>query len=206
MPGDAQVTPPKDLVPMANHPRYIDRMSAMALLTAEDLERLNLPNKRTELVRGALIVREPAGFEHGVVAARLATRLGMFVEAQQLGVVLAAETGFTQFRAPDTVRAPDVAFISTARLPPDRVRGFAELAPDLVAEVLSPGDTAGEVAEKVDDWLSAGSRLVWVVDPVRRNARVHRANGAVVPLTESDEFEGEDVVPGFTCPVADLLR
>lgn len=181
-------------------------MPAMALLTAEDLERLNLPNKRTELVRGALIVREPAGYEHGVVAARLAIRLGGHVEAHRLGVVLAAETGFTLFRAPDTVRAPDVAFISTARLPRDRVRGFAELAPDLVVEVLSPGDSAGEVAEKIDDWLSAGSRLVWIVDPARRSARVHRANGAVLPLTEADAFDGEDVVPGFRCALSDLLR
>ena len=178
----------------------------MALLTAEDLERLNLPNKRTELVRGTLIVREPAGYEHGVVAARFAIWLGTHVEAQQLGVVLAAETGFTLFRAPDTVRAPDVAFISTERLPRDRLRGFAEMAPDLAVEVLSPGDTAGEVAEKIDDWLTAGCRLVWVVDPARRSGRVHYANGAVVPLTEADAFEGEDVVPGFRCPVADLLR
>lgn len=191
---------------MPDHPRYIDRMSAMALLTAEDLERLNLPNKRTELVRGALIVREPAGFKHGVVAARLAAMLFNHVEAHRLGIVLAAETGFTLFRAPDTVRAPDVAFISNERIPKDSPRGFAELAPDLVVEVLSPGDGAGEVAEKIDDWLSAGCPLVWVVDPARRSGRVHRANGAVLPLTDADAFDGEDVVPGFSCPVADLLR
>jgi Uma2 family endonuclease len=186
--------------------RYIERMSTMALLTAEDLERLNLPNKRTELVRGVLIVREPAAFDHGRVAMRIGSALHAYVEVHGLGAVLAAETGFTLFRGPDTVRAPDVAFVRTERLPQRGRRGFAELAPDLVVEVLSPGDGAGEVAEKIDDWLNAGCRLIWVIDPERRRARVHRANGSVHPLTADDALDGEDVVPGFRYPVADLLR
>lgn len=191
---------------MKNSVRYIEPMSTMALLTAEDLERVNLPNKRTELVRGTLIVREPAGFGHGKVAMRIGSALHAYVDRQGLGEVFAAETGFTLFRGPDTVRAPDVAFVSNERLPERSPRGFAELAPDLVVEVLSPGDGAGEVAEKIDDWLRAGCRLVWVVDPERRRARVHRANGSVHPLSQDDDLDGEDVVPGFRCALGELLR
>jgi Uma2 family endonuclease len=172
-------------------------VTAPASLTAEELLHLNLPNKRTELVRGVLVVREPAGYQHGDIAARLLLAIGGYVQAHALGRVFAAETGFTLFRKPDTVRAPDVAFISTARLPDPPPRGFAELAPDLAVEVLSPDDRAGEVLEKVADWLKAGARLVWVVDPIRRVARVYRADGSESLLNERDTLAGEDVVSGF---------
>ncbi len=92
---------------------YIERMSAPALITAEELLRLNLPNKRTELVRGQLVVREPAGYVHGELAMRLGAAILQHAEAHSLGRVFAAETGFTLARGPDTVRAPDVAFITT---------------------------------------------------------------------------------------------
>ena len=166
-------------------------------MTAEELLRLALPNKRTELVRGVLVVREPAGYQHGDVAMRLAAAIFTHVQARGLGRVFAAETGFTLARKPDTVRAPDVAFISTARLPDPPPRGFAELAPDLAVEVLSPDDRPGEVLAKVADWLNAGARLVWVVDPVRVLARVYRADGSESMLDETDALQGEDVLPGF---------
>jgi Uma2 family endonuclease len=168
-----------------------------SLMTAEELLRLNLPNKRTELVRGVLVVREPAGYQHGDVAMRLAVAIFAHVEAHRLGRVFAAETGFTLRRKPDTVRAPDVAFISTARLPDPPPRGFAELAPDLAVEVLSPGDRPGEVLEKVADWLNAGARLVWVVDPIRVVARVYHADGSESIVRATDALPGEDVLPGF---------
>jgi Uma2 family endonuclease len=173
--------------------------------TADDLLRLNLPDKRTELVRGVLIVREPAGYRHGQVAARLAAALVNYVDANQLGAIFAAETGFTLFRDPDTVRAPDVAFIRRERLPDPPPAGFAQLAPDLVVEVLSPDDRPGEVLAKVADWLSAGCRLVWVVDPVRRTARVYRADGSESVCGENDLLDGEDVVPGCGIPLAELF-
>ena len=166
-------------------------------MTAEELLRLNLPNKRTELVRGALVVREPAGYQHGDVAMRLAAAIFAHVEAHGLGRVFAAETGFTLARNPDTVRAPDVAFISAARLPDPPPRGFAELAPDLAVEVLSPDDRPGEVLAKVGDWLNAGARLVWVVDPARVIVRVYRADGSESIVGETDALRGEDVLPGF---------
>jgi len=171
-------------------------------MTAEELLRLNLPNKRTELVRGVLVVREPAGYQHGDVAMRLAAAIFTHVQARGLGRVFAAETGFTLARKPDTVRAPDVAFISTARLPDPPPRGFAELAPDLAVEVLSPDDRPGEVLAKVADWLNAGARLVWVVDPVRVLARVYRADGSESILDDPDALRGEDVLPGFEYPLS----
>ena len=171
-------------------------------MTAEELLRLNLPNKRTELVHGVLVVREPAGYQHGDVAMRLAAAIFTHVEAHGLGRVFAAETGFTLARNPDTVRAPDVAFISTARLPEPPPRGFAELAPDLAVEVLSPDDRPGEVLAKVGNWLTAGARLVWVVDPVRVLARAYRADGSESMLDEMDALRGEDVLPGFEYPLS----
>jgi len=171
-------------------------------MTAEELLRLNLPDKRTELVRGVLVVREPAGYQHGQVAAELLVAIANHVTANRLGRVFAAETGFTLARNPDTVRAPDVAFISTARLPDPAPRGFAELAPDLAVEVLSPDDRPGEVLAKVGNWLTAGARLVWVVDPVRVLARVYRADGSESILDDADALRGEDVLPGFEYPLS----
>lgn len=175
-------------------------------MTAEDLLRLNLPNKRTELVRGVLVVREPAGYQHGGVAMRLAAAIFAHVEAHGLGRVFAAETGFTITRNPDTVRAPDVAFISTARLPDPPPRGFAELAPDLAVEVLSPDDRPGEVLAKVGDWLSGGARVVWVVDPIGVIARVYRADGSESILSETDVLRGEEVLPGFEYELSAIAR
>ena len=180
-------------------------MSLPSVHTAEELERLNLPNKRTELVRGQLIVREPAGFRHGDVAMALALQLGNYVRAHSLGRVLAAETGFKLFSNPDTVRAPDVGFVRQERIPDPLPRGFAAFAPDLAVEVLSPDDRPGEVLAKVADWLNAGTRLVWIIDPDHRTGRVHRADGSVTILTEAGSFDGEEVVPGFTCRLAEVL-
>lgn len=184
---------------------YIADMAALENMSAEELERLHLPNKRTELIRGHLVVREPAGFRHGVVAARVARRLEEFVSANALGVVVGAETGFTLTRDPDTVRAPDAGFIRAARVPDPLPRGFAMLAPDLAVEVLSPDDRAGEVLTKVADWLTAGTTLVWVIDPERRLARIYRSDGSESLVTEGESFEGEDLLPGLRLPLAALL-
>src|SRR4051812_24333101 len=94
------------------HSRYIDVMASADLLTAAELERLHIPGTRSELVRGRLHVREPAGFRHGVVAASLAAKITQFVVERSLGVVVAAETGFRLSENPDTVRAPDIGFVS----------------------------------------------------------------------------------------------
>lgn len=180
-------------------------MTAPALLTADDLARLQPPDKRTELVRGVMIVREPAGFRHGDVAMALALAMGQFLRSHNLGRLLAAGTGFKLFTNPDTVRAPDVAFVRHDRIPDPPPSGFAPFAPDLAVEVLSPDDRPGKVLEKVADWLSAGTRLIWEIDPERRVARVYRADGTMSLLGEADVFDGEDVLPGFSCTLREIL-
>lgn len=174
-------------------------------MTADELLHTHLPDKHVELVRGVLVVRAPAGYRHGAVSATLTKLLANHVDDRRLGRVLAAETGFKLAADPDTVRAPDVAFVSRERLPDPDQLGYPALAPDLVVEVLSPGDRPGETLAKVGDWLNAGARLVWVVDPGRRVARVYRQDGSVTLLSESEALNGEDVVPGFACPLASVL-
>jgi Uma2 family endonuclease len=182
---------------------YVPDMTT-PLMTAEELLRTNTPTKRTELVRGRVIVREPAGWRHGAVTMNLTARLVQHVDLTGAGQLLAAETGFTLFRSPDTVRAPDIAFVRRDRVPAHTV-GFAELAPDLVVEVLSPDDRPGETLAKVGDWLEAGTRLVWVIDPERRVARIYRHDGSESLLGAGDALHGEDVLPGFVCPLAQIL-
>jgi Uma2 family endonuclease len=177
---------------------------APALMTAEELLHASIPDKRTDLVRGVLRVREPAGDRHGRVTMNLTIRLGLWVEQAGAGQLFAAETGFMLLRAPDTVRAADIAFVRRERLP-EAVPGFLELAPDLVVEVLSPGDRAGETLTKVGDWLNAGTPLVWIVDPERRAARVYRHDGSMTVVSECELLEGEDMLPGFACPLASIL-
>lgn len=180
-------------------------MAPPALMTAEQLLNARTPDKRVELVRGVLVVREPAGLRHGQVAMELAWRLASHVHDRGLGRVYAAETGFTLTRDPDTVRASDVAFISRDRLPDPTPTGFPDLAPDLVAEVLSPGDRPAEVLAKVADWLSAGTRLVWAIDPARRLVRTYRDDGTEQILTADETLDGQEVVPGFSCPLGAIL-
>jgi len=179
-------------------------VAAPDLLTADELLALHLPDTRTELVRGRLIVREPAGFQHGVIAMALAGRMDAFVRANALGIVVAAETGFKLSSNPDTVRAPDVGFIRADRVPKPLPRNYPAMAPDLAVEVLSPDDRAAEVLEKVADWLGAGTRLVWVVDPDRRVARVYRADGSESLVAADGTLDGEEALPGFTYRLGDL--
>jgi Uma2 family endonuclease len=189
--------PPNSYVPLM--------ASSAAPLSADDLLRAHFPDKRTELVQGRLIVREPAGWLHGRVAMNLGIELGVHAKRLGAGAVFAAETGFKLASNPDTVRAPDVAFIAKDRLPSRDTRGYPALAPDLVVEVLSPDDRPGEVLAKVGDWLSAGCRMVWVVDPERRVARVYRHDGTEAMVVETGTLDGEDVLLGFSCELATIL-
>jgi Uma2 family endonuclease len=188
----------------------VPRMSATAPIgrlgmTAEELLELPDDGMRHELVEGELRTMPPAGFDHGRAALRVGARILDHVERHGLGDVLAAETGFVLRRAPDTVRAPDVAFVSAGRVPQGAARGFAELAPDLVVEVVSSWDRASEVASKAEAWLDAGVRLVWVVDPQARLATVHHPGGEGKVIREDGVFNGEDVLPGFRLPLSALF-
>ncbi len=136
-------------------------VSASPLMTAEEVAPISIPGKVTELVRGRLVVREPPGTWHGAISAKLTYLLWGFVHHQRLGLVFGQNTGFKIGSHPDTVRAPDVAFVARERVGVIRERGCAELAPDLLAEILSPDDRPAEVLAKVADWLAAGTRIVW---------------------------------------------
>jgi Uma2 family endonuclease len=175
------------------------------LMTAEELARTCIPDKQVELVRGRLVVREPPSTHHGGVSANLAFELSAFVRKQKLGQVFAQDTGFKIASDPDTVRGPDVAFVSKERLARIPEEGYADLAPDLVAEVLSPTDRAGEVLAKVGDWLAAGTRRVWLIDPGRREARVFDADGSVSVIADDGSLHGGDALPGFSCPLRTIL-
>lgn len=177
-------------------------------LTAEQF--FDLPpeaSRGQELIQGELRAMAPAGFEHGRVAAAFVAALRAFVRPAGLGVVLSSETGFTIGRDPDTVRAPDAAFIRADRVPPRENRtGFVELAPDLVVEVVSTSDRATNVLAKALSWLDAGVRLVWVADPALRSVTVYRPDGlARIVRGQDAELDGEDVLPGLRLPLAEVF-
>lgn len=176
------------------------------VLTIEEFERLPDHECRSELVRGRLVREPPAGMDHGWLATRFTVLISLFVDRQALGEVFTADTGFVLFEEPPTVRAPDVAFVSRDRLPPPRESiGFGRLAPDLAVEIVSPSNTALEILEKTEDYLDAGTRLVWVVEPRRRSITVYRSRKEIRLLGEDDTLEGYDVLPGFTLPVAEVF-
>lgn len=137
------------------------------LLTADDLYNLPDHGGRNELVQGEIVPMSPASTKHGMIVFRLAFEVGLYTKENRLGEVYAAETGFTIQQNPDTVRAPDVAFVAQSRIPEECVpeTGFWAIVPDLVAEVVSLNDSLTEIQNKVIDYLAAGIRLVWVVDP-----------------------------------------
>lgn len=176
------------------------------LMTAEELIKLPRGKFRYELIKGELITMSPAGSEHGASVINVSLPLGMHVKTNNLGVVFGAETGFIIASDPDTVRAPDIAFVRRERIPETGVpKGYWPGAPDLAAEVMSPGDTVYEVEEKVAEWLTAGASAVWVANPKRRTVTVHRSLKDVVTLAEGDELDGQDVVPGFRCRIVDVF-
>ncbi len=175
-----------------------------SITTAEQL--LHTPGLgRCELVRGELIMMSPAGFDHGRVVVAATAPLIAYLKHNPIGVLVGAETGFHIEQDPDTVRAPDVAFVRADRVPAGATKGFFRGAPDLAVEVLSPDDRAGEVLDKVQEWLDAGCRAVWVVDPRTRTVTVYRSRNQIVVLKESDSLTGDDVLPGFSVPIAEIF-
>ncbi len=180
--------------------------TANVLVTAEELFSMPDDGFRYELVRGELRKMAPAGHVHGKVAINISTPLAQYVRAHNLGTVYAAETGFKLASNPDTVRAPDVAFIRRDRVEEvGNVEGYWPGAPDLVVEVVSPSDTYSEVEEKVLEWLEAGVRMVIVANPRKRVVTVYRSLTEITVLTEADTLDGADVVPGWKMAVRDMF-
>ena len=188
---------------MPAEPAYVPNMPP--LMTAEELLHVNMPGKQVELVRGVLVVREPPGIQHGALMLRLGAMLLRHVDAHDLGLVVVGDPGFTLAREPDTVRGPDIAFIRRERVPHPSPVGFAAFPPDLVIEIRSPSDRPGDILGKVGDWLSAGTRLVWVIDPAHRVAHVYRQDETQSTIGPQATLDGEDVLPGFSCTLEAIL-
>ena len=168
------------------------------LMTAEDLFRMPDDGWKYELVRGELIRMSPSGSRSSIVSSRIRNRLGPFVEQRGLGLCGDADWGFRLAFNPDIVRAPDIAFVRAERVPEEGIPvSYWPGAPDLAVEVLSPSDRFAEVLEKVQDYLSAGTRRVWVIDPGARTATIFRPGGIPETVGPDGGLSGEDVVPGF---------
>ncbi|MGH7565984.1 MAG: Uma2 family endonuclease [Gemmatimonadota bacterium] len=175
-----------------------------ALLTIEEFERLPDDGWRLELVRGRVVRKPLAGFEHGEISIRIASFLFDFSREHALGRVVGPNCGFVLFDEPPTVRAPDAAFVREDRLDFDHKR-FVPFAPDFALEVLSPSDTMSEINDKILDYLAAGSSLVWVADPVSRAIMVYRSRDEIRLIPGDGEIDGADVLPGFRCKVSELV-
>jgi Uma2 family endonuclease len=160
--------------------------------------------KHYELVRGVILETAPTGELHGEVASELNMLIRLHVKQNKLGRVTAAETGYILETDPYTIRAPDVGFVSNDRAQEPISEGYVPVAPDLAVEVVSPGDTATDIQDKVREYLSAGTQLVWVVYPKSRTVNVHRREGSWT-LESGDTLDGASVLPGFKGQVADLF-
>lgn len=180
---------------------------AQKLITAEEFARLPEPadGSKQELIQGELVTMPPPGFRHGVVQLNIGSLLRDHVRSHKLGRVT-VESGLVTERDPDTVRGPDVAFWSDVRLPLDQMpEGYPEIAADLCVEVLSPSDSHKYVQEKVREYLDRGVRMIWIVDPEVRTLTVYRSRKDVCILEETDTLSDEDVLPGFSCKVAEIF-
>ena len=180
-------------------------VGARTLLTVEEFEQLpDQPGVRFELDRGELVEVSAATYEHNRIRGALESALRVFLAAQRIGEAVAEQ----EFRlGPDTVRRPDVAFLrseTVARI--DKSKSILEVVPDLVAEVVSPNDTAEKLMRKVDQFLAAGCSLVWVVYPAERKVHVYEPNDLVRVLSEGKNVQAPDLLPGFSFPVSRLFE
>ena len=177
------------------------------LMTADDLWELPDDGMRHELVRGELRTMPPTGLDHGDHESVLDGSLGPYVRRNRLGRVFTGDPGFRLTANPDTVRAPDLAFVRLDRLVDGRgPRGYFHGAPDLAVEIISPSDRYTDVDEKIEEWLEHGTRLVFVVDPRRQLVTVHRPGQLIVRLGLDDVLTGDDVVPGWSMAVRELFE
>ncbi len=181
-------------------------MSTITSFTAEELLRMPKDGCRYELISGELKTMSPAGWRHGDVGGALQGILAEHIRKHKSGKLFLAETGFLLSRDPDTVRAPDIAFVHKDHLPKDlRDDAYWPGPPDLAVEVVSPSETYREVDEKANAWLAAGARLVWIVNPLQRTVSIYRAGASVETLTGADHLTGGDVLSGFRCEVSDIF-
>jgi Uma2 family endonuclease len=182
-------------------------MVATRLITAEDLEAMGSEaEKRYELIDGILVAVEGVGGRHGGINIELASNLRNHIRPRKLGWLFSADTRFLIQRNPDLVQMPDISFIRADRIPPQGLwEGIIPIAPDMATEIASPGDTGAEVRRKIQRFLDAGTRLAWIVWPRQRAVSVLRPGQPEMWLTEDDELDGGDVIPGFKLPIASIF-
>lgn len=179
----------------------------MRLFTAEEFFHFPDEDGHLELIAGEVVRMSPAGGVQGELVLILGSELLRWARLHQLGRVYGAETGFVLRSHPDTVRAPDAAFVVRDRLPPEgSPDGFLPLAPDLAVEVVSPHDSLTEVEGKVFEYLDAGTRMVWVVNPRSERVTVYRSASQIRSLKRGEVLSGEDVLPGFELALDELFR
>ena len=171
-------------------------MSTTRAWTEAELMALPEDGLKRELVDGEIVV-SPAGAPHGRVIVEITLLLGAHVKRERLGRTFDSSTGC--WMPSGNLRVPDLSFVSTQSLAGATPAGFLRVVPDLAVEVLSPGDSKRMILDKVGEYLAAGVRMVWVIDPCERRASCHRSLTDVRTIAENEELDGEDVVPGFRC-------
>ena len=180
-------------------------MSTKTLLTSDDLWKIVADGSRYELCKGELVPMTPVGIRHSAIVGRLGEFLSRHVRENRLGII-GMEGGFKLGKEPQTTRAPDLHFISKARLAKEGItEKFAEYPPDLAVEVISPEDKASDVLRKVEEYLSAGVPLVWTVDPIIQRVAAYRSLQDVRILTPDQELDGGEILPGFHIKVAEIF-
>jgi Uma2 family endonuclease len=180
-----------------------------AIMTVDEFLAASLPEGKSELVRGELRMTPTPAVSHGRVAANIQFLLALHVRQHQLGMVFGDSVGYELTQFPHTVRVPDVSFVRADRLPPEGVRVQDRLftfAPDLAIEVLSPSERAAELDEKLHDYITAGTTLVWIADPVRRTVMTVSPDEPVRWLSEGDALTGGSAVLGFACAIAEIFE
>ncbi len=175
------------------------------LLTAEEFAAMPDDGKRHELVKGVFIEVSRPKLLHGRVQVRFASFIGRFVDEHDLGLTT-TETGYVLARNPDTVRGPDVAFVSKGRLEHPDPNEYIPIAPDLAVEIVSPNDTASEIGEKLEEYLQAGTRMVWVVYPARKTVHVYHGDNKAYIIDINGILDGGDALPGFKLPLRDVFQ
>ena len=175
------------------------------LMTAEELADLPDDGQKYELMRGELVTMAPAGRRSGRLGLEIGVHLAAHVKSRGLGETYGADTGFILARNPDIVLAPDASFVREERLQDLGEDGFLLLAPDLAVEVISSSERAGHISAKVMEYLDAGVRLLWLIDPRRKFVTVYTPDRRASILREPDELDGGDVLPGFRLPLSELF-
>jgi len=175
-------------------------------MTVDEFLEANLPEGKSELVRGEVRMTPPAGGPHATVTSNVISMLMAYAKTHRAGRVFTDGAGYELTNLPRTVRVPDGSFVRAGRLPPEGVgRGLLKMAPDLAVEVLSPSERASDIDEKLDDYAAGGTPLVWIIDPERRTVMIVTTDSPVRWLREGDTLDGGTILPSFTAPVTEIF-